>query len=338
MRYAFLFAFLILTSPAIAAGGDLQIASIGDFQLESGELIRDCKIAYRTFGSLNSKKNNVIVMPTWFDGTSKGLLDYELIGPGKMADSNKYFVIAIDALSNGVSSSPSNSPSQTGKNFPAITIADMVESQHRLLTEHLDIDHANAIIGISMGGMQTFQWLASYPNFMDVAIPIDGTPKMTSYDIIQWRVHDSLIGIMQVAGHSNASIADIISPLNLLTLWTPEYLVDTVAADDVDTFLHESRTSYSNFDADNYVSQLRAMLKHNVFGDSEGGRQAYLDKALARVLVIGVEGDHMVNPTPAKVLAGNLDAKYFAVDSLCGHMGTTCEAADVQKAVHAFLR
>ena len=275
MRCTFLYVLLTLTSSAIAAGGDLQIAAIGDFQLASGKAIRDCKIAYRTFGTLNSKKSNVIVIPTWFDGTSADLLDYELIGPGKMADSNKYFVIAIDALSNGVSSSPSNSPGQSGKNFPVITIADMVESQHWLLTEHLDIHHAQAVIGISMGGMQTFQWLASYPNFMDVAIPIDGSPKLTSYDIIQWRVHDSLIDVMQAAGHSNSTIADAISQLTLLTLWTPEHLVDAVAAEDLDSFLQESRESYADFDAHDYVSQLRAMLTHDVFGASQGGRWVY---------------------------------------------------------------
>lgn len=337
-RFALLFVLMKFTSPAIAAGDELQIASIGDFQLVSGEVIRDCEIGYRTFGTLNSKKSNIIVMPTWFDGTSKGLLDYELIGPGKTADSNEYFVIAIDALSNGVSSSPSNSPSQSGKDFPVITIADMVESQHRLLTDHLDIDHAKAIIGVSMGGMQTFQWLASYPNFMDVAIPIDGSPKLTSYDIIQWRVHDSMIGVMQAVGHNNASIADAVSQLTLLTLWTPEHLVDTVAAEDVDSFLQESRKSYADFNANNYVSQLRAMLTHNVFGSSQGGRQAYIDTAGARILIIRVAGDHMVNQTPAKNLSDDLDASYFAVDSLCGHMGTTCEAGDVEAQVHAFLR
>ena len=338
MRYRHSFVLLTLAYSAVAANGDQQIASIGDLRLESGEIIRDCKIGYRTLGTLNAKKSNVIVMPTWFDGTSAGLLDYEVIGPGKVADSNKYFVIAIDALGNGVSSSPSNSPSQSGKNFPLITIADMVQSQHRLLTEHLDIHHAKAIIGVSMGGMQTFQWLASYPNFMDVAIPIDGSPKLTSYDIIQWRIHDSMINVMQAAGHSNAAIAEEVSQLSLLTLWTPEHLVNTVAPEDVEAFLEESMKSYSGFNAYNYVSQLRAMLKHNVFGTTPDGRQAYLDKAVARVLIIGVASDHMVNPVPAKKLSDELDASYLAVDSDCGHMGTTCESGVVETEVQAFLR
>jgi len=68
--------------------------------------------------------------------------------------------------------------------------------QHILLTRHLGIEHARVVMGISMGGMQTFQWMGQYPEFMDKAIPIDGSPRMTSYDLLQcvsfWsRVTDS---------------------------------------------------------------------------------------------------------------------------------------------------
>jgi len=97
----------LLTLPVLAQEGAQQFASLGDFKLTSGEVIRDCRIGYRTFGQLNADKSNVILFPTWATGTTEKLQGQ--VGPGKLADSSKYFVVLVDAFANGVSSSPSNS-------------------------------------------------------------------------------------------------------------------------------------------------------------------------------------------------------------------------------------
>jgi homoserine O-acetyltransferase/O-succinyltransferase len=149
-----LFSFAsVLAQPASAQ--DQKFASLGKFKLESGEVIRDCRIGYRTFGHLNADASNTILMPTWANGTTEQIKSN--IGPNAVVDAADYFVIAIDALSNGVSSSPSNSSSQPRMKFPKITLRDMVNSQYQVLTGTLGIKHLRAVVGVSMGGMQAFE-------------------------------------------------------------------------------------------------------------------------------------------------------------------------------------
>ncbi len=111
---------------AIATAQELQFANLGDFKLQSGEVIRDCRIGYRTFGHLKSGPSNAILFTTWFGGTTQELI--EMIGPQGL-DPGKYFVIAVDAIGDGVSTSPSNSKSQSRMKFPKFTITDMVLQQ-----------------------------------------------------------------------------------------------------------------------------------------------------------------------------------------------------------------
>jgi homoserine O-acetyltransferase len=332
-----LLAFSLICATAAADSGQ-QMATIGDLQLASGETLHDAQVGYRTAGTSNEDKTNVIVFLTWFTGTTVDLFNSQLIGPGKLADTDQYFVIAIDALGNGVSTSPSNSQKQPGKQFPGITISDMASSQHELLTEHLGITQADAVMGISMGGMQTFTWMGQYPNFMNKAIPIDGSPRMTSYDLLQWQTHEEAIVTMQEAGVENEEITGFLAYLNLLTLWTPGYFVENITPEDLPQFLEDSSQGYVDMDASDYLSQLRAMMQQDVYAANNTSDIPYLDKVKADVLVISATGDQMVNPEPGKVLSRNLNARHEEINSNCGHIGTTCEAASVSSLVHAFLK
>src|ERR1700674_909672 len=85
------------------------------------------------------------------------------VGASNVVDNGKYFVILVDSIGNGASSSPSNSKAQPLMKFPEYSIHDMVESEHRLATEVLHLSHLHAVIGISMGGMQAFRGAVLYP-------------------------------------------------------------------------------------------------------------------------------------------------------------------------------
>ncbi len=183
MRHRVL-ATLVCVLSLVAGGGSAhqpnqpphQLFRIGDLTLESGEAIKDFSISYVTHGTLNAKKSNAVLMVTAISGNHHRL-DF-LIGPGKALDTNKYFIICTDAIGNGLTTSPSNSSAQPHMTFPKFVIRDMVTSQKRLL-DHLGINHLVAVIGPSMGGMQTLQWGVSYPDMMDslvALVPLAKTP------------------------------------------------------------------------------------------------------------------------------------------------------------------
>jgi homoserine O-acetyltransferase len=329
---------LALACSSAVADSPQQMASIGDLELSSGETLLDARVGFRTAGTLNADKSNVVVFLTWFTGTTGSLIKWEKIGPGKLADSDRYYVIAIDALGNGVSSSPSNSPQQPGKQFPRISIADMVNSQHALLTQHLGISRAYAVMGISMGGMQTFRWIGQHPGFMKKAIAIDGSPAPTSYDLLQWQTHEKAITMMQQAGIENTDIMNFTSTLSLLTLWTPGYFVEKITPDELPKFIADSSQGSGEGNANDYLVQLRAMISHNVYATDAPDETPYLERVRADLLVIGTNDDHMVNQTPGKILSRSLNEDHVALESNCGHLGSGCEGAQVLQAVHSFLQ
>ena len=314
------------------AAAEQLFADIGDLHLTSGDVIEHCRVGYRTYGELNADKSNVLIFPTWFTGRTEMLEETALVGSGRLADSDKYFVITFDALGNGVSTSPSNV-----EDFPRISTLDMVRSQYKVLTEHLGIDHVAVVMGISMGGMQTFSWLARYPGFMDKAVPIDGSPQMTSFDLLQWQTHRELIRTLQAAEFDDREILSLINRVSLLSLFTPEYFVERVSRENLPGFIEQSVREYEGMTADDYVSQLDAMIDHDLLGPDDRSARDFIDKVSADVLIIGVPSDHMVNQQPAKELAPKIGAEYFEIESNCGHVGSSCEGASVLRRVASFL-
>ena len=288
----------------------LHLAHLGDFKLDSGQTIRDCVVGYRTYGELASDKSNAIVVLTWFGGTTEGLETW--VGPGKLYDTSKYFVISIDAFGDGISSSPSNGANET------FTMRDMVRAQHELLTRELKLDHVFAVSGLSMGGMQTFQWIASYPDFMTKAVPIVGSTKLTSYDQLLWD--SELNAIEQPGGLKTA--ADI----NEMHLHTPAWFAAHVT--DVDKLMRSHEAALEKLDAKDYASQLRAMIGLDIGATPQ---------KIPPALVVVSEQDLMVNPAPAREFARETHSELLTLTSDCGHLATSCESERMVKAVHAFL-
>jgi len=322
----------------LASLAQQQFANIGDLKLQSGGVIRDCRIGYRTFGQLNSNKSNVIVFPTWAGGTTEQLQSN--IGPGKLVDSTSYFVIAIDALSNGVSSSPSNSRQQRRMRFPQFTLRDTVESQHVLLTEVLKIYHVKAVVGISMGGMQTFQWIVSYPDFMDQAVPIVGSPRLAPYDLLLWQAQ--IEALMRDRDWNGGNYTT--NPARALDFAFGELLLTTPSdynrhktREQVLADLEKARADAKRFDANDKIRQDQAMMALDVSREFGGSLERAAQAVKAKVFVVVAQFDHTVTPGPATEFARLLGAPLLELESDCGHLSTACESAKLNQAVAEFL-
>jgi homoserine O-acetyltransferase len=321
----------------VARAQTLQFAELGDFKLESGEVIRDCRIGYRTFGTLNSNQSNAVLFPTWALGTTEQLAGS--IGSNKLVDSTKYYVIAVDALANGVSSSPSNSQSQPRMKFPKITIRDMVNTQHELLTKTLHLNHVMAVMGISMGGMQTFQWIVSYPDFMDKAIPIVGSPQPTPYDLVFIRAQLRAITTDPDWNNGNytnnpARVAE--AEFLALILTTPDEYNRHMTRERLVRELDKAKNT-PGFDSNDKIRQLQAITALDVSAPFGGDMERAAAAVKAKLFVISARKDHAVNPTPALDFALLLRAQTFVMEGDCGHLSPGCESQEVNRSVAAFL-
>ena len=217
--------------------GELRFAEIGDFLLESGKVIKDCRLGYRTFGKINADKSNIVLFPTWFMGTTEEILSTGFVGAGKIVDTEKHFVIAFDNIGGGVSSSPSNSKAQPDKTFPEFSLRDMVKAQYILLSEHLHIKGVHAVVGISMGGMQALQWIVMYPDFMKKAVSILGTTRTTAYDLLVWQSEIYAIEAALVCKDKGYNALRPIVPFHMLALKTPHYYASKVKNDELNEMI-----------------------------------------------------------------------------------------------------
>jgi homoserine O-acetyltransferase len=314
-----------------------QFAALGDFKLRSGQAILDCRIGYRTFGKLNQQKSNAIIFPTWASGTTEQLKSN--IGPDRLVDTDKYFVIAIDALGNGVSSSPSNSQRQPRMAFPQFSLRDTVETQHQLLTRVLRLNHVKAVIGVSMGGMQTFQWLVAYPDFMDQAIPIVGSPRLATYDLLLWQAQiDAIMNDRdwQNGNYTTNPARKVEYEFGELLLTTPDNYNQKVTREQLFAGLTKAERD-PGFDANDKIRQAQAMLALDVSQDFGGSMERAAAAVRAKTFVIVSRFDHVVTPGPAREFARLLRAQMLELDSDCGHLAPSCDAQRVNQAVAAFL-
>jgi homoserine O-acetyltransferase len=149
---------------------------LGDFLTQSGEIIRDARLSWKTHGTLAPGKNNVVMYPCSY-GAKHPDLEW-LIGPDEILDPTRYFIVIADMFSNGLSSSAATLP-----DFPAVVTSwDNVQAQHRLLREQFGIERIHAVYGFSMGAQQAYHWAAAFPDEVDHAFVVCGSARTATHN------------------------------------------------------------------------------------------------------------------------------------------------------------
>ena len=174
-------ALAVMAWTALAVGAQAQIPEaksqtwiVPQFRFHDGSVLAQMKVHYLTLGS---PSNPAVLVLHGTGGDGAGMLNPnfggQLFGPGQPLDAARWFIIVPDTIGAGESSKPSDG---LHMRFPAYDYTDMIEAQHRLLTEHLGIRHLAVVTGNSMGGMLSWQWAEQYPDFMDAIVPLASTP------------------------------------------------------------------------------------------------------------------------------------------------------------------
>lgn len=142
------------TNPDHGTRNQLALPTIS---LESGAVLTDAQVSYRTYGSLSSTGDNAVLLFTYYTGDDRSYQPW--IGPGRPLDPSEHFVVVVDHFGNGVSTSPSN----TGTPFPEVRVGDSVAAAE-LVLDHLGVRHLCLVGGWSLGGMQSLEFAARYPD------------------------------------------------------------------------------------------------------------------------------------------------------------------------------
>jgi homoserine O-acetyltransferase/O-succinyltransferase len=330
MRHAVaaLAASLMFSVPAHAADPQPGDFVIKDFRFHNGEVLPELKLHYVTIGAPTGEP---VLVLHGSSGSSQTMLGNnfagELFGPGQPLDTNKYFIVAPDAIGAGKSSKPSNG---LRTKFPQFTYEDQVVAQYRLLTEHLHINHVKLIIGQSMGGMHAWMWGEMHPDFMSVLVPMGSQP--TAMSGRNWMLRRMMIEIIKAdPAYNNGNYTEQPPSFALAAKFfsmatsggTRHYAHTASTREKADKLVEERLAARFTADANDYIYAYNASRDY----DPAPG----LEKIKARVLAINA-GDDERNPAELGITAREIkrvkNGRYFEIppsDTTRGH-GTSGDA------------
>jgi homoserine O-acetyltransferase/O-succinyltransferase len=288
------------SAPTVLAGQTESEFIIKDFHLNSGEVLPELRLHYVTLGAphRNSSReidNAVLLLHSTGSDTTEFFepaFSGPLYGPGQPFDLTKFYLIIPDAIGHGKSSKPSDG---MRAHFPHYGYEDIVTAQHRLVTESLGVTHLRLVLGVSMGGMQTWLWGERYPEMIDGLFPISSLPVETGGRNRLWR-HTVVEAIRKDPEWKNGDYQQQphgysrIVPLIAIMVNNPVRQYEqypTRAAADV-WYEQMTQGAYKHADANDRLYQYEASSDYNPDPD--------LEKIKAKLVLIVFEDDQINSP------------------------------------------
>jgi len=322
--------------------GPFELVDIGRLELAEGGVLEACLLAVATHGKLNQAKDNAILVPTWYSGTSK-IMEQVYIGPGRALDSNRYFIIVVNQIGNGLSLSPHNASAPiSGPDFPKVRISDDVRAQHRLLTEHFGIQRLALVTGGSMGAQQTYEWAVRYPHMVERAAPIAGTACNTEHDFLfAETLMEAMTSDPEFQDGRYACAADVATGLKrhakLWTVmgWSTEFFrADRHRAlgfDSMQAFVDGFMTGYFGpMDPNNLLCMAWKWQRGDVSLHTGGDRASALGRIRARTYVMPISSDMFFPPSDCLMEQQWVpNSEFRPIMSIDGHLalfGTDAQA------------
>jgi homoserine O-acetyltransferase len=368
------------TSEEELPGKIVQLGQDGPLRLDCGVELAKFNVAYQTYGELNAQKTNAVMVCHALTGdqfvaethpiTGKDGWWSQIIGPGKIFNTNKYFVICANVLGGCMGSTgPKEINSETGKiwglDFPVITIRDIVRAQVRLI-DHLGIDQLFAVIGGSMGGMQALEWVASFQDRVFAAIPIATAARHSSQNIAFHEVgRQAIMADLDWCGgdylnqgknpHRGLAVARMTAHITYLSETAlhrkfgrrlqdrKEFTYGFDADFQVESYLrHQGSTFVDRFDANSYLYITRAMDYFDLAAEHEGILANAFKGAKTRCCVFSFTTDWLF-PTEENrqivralnAVAANVSFAEIASDN--GHDAFLMDEPEFHKVLAGFL-
>ncbi len=329
--------------------------------LKSGEVLPQFDLTYETYGELNTDASNAVLVCHALSGTHHVAGKYKkddkhagwwdnLIGPGKPLDTNKFFVIGVNNLggchgSSGPSSINPKTKQQWGASFPIVTVEDWVDSQARL-ADYLGINQLAAVLGGSLGGMQTLQWSIAYPERIRHAMVIASAPNLTAQNmafnevarqaiITDPEFHDGDYYEHGVVPRRGLRIARMLGHITYLSddamgKKFGRKIKDVIKYGFDVEFEMESYLRYQgdkfadSFDGNSYIRMTRALDYYDPAVNFDGNLSQALAHIKAQFLVLSFTSDWRFSPSRSReivkaLLDNELTVSYAEVIATHGH-------------------
>ncbi len=313
---------------------------IHDFKFESGKVISDLSIEYavqgiKKFDEQGKVTNAFLYLHGWSGDYASVENLSSVIGPGKVIDTNKFYVISPTALGTPGSSCPSSTG--MGINFPEYTVKDMAVAQHELISQGLGIEHLQGIMGTSMGGFQVLHWALEYPDFMNFIILHATSHHLSNRMFGVYHLMNQIIEGDHEYNNGKyvqnpVKVMEHVAYLSYLWSLSPEnYEHCFESKNEFLKSVNERKADSINWDANDLVWRNKAMFNHDLAHD--------LSQINVPSLVIGIHQDQIVDEKfsvmPLKESLKN--SEIFLYDSIWGHYGCIRDVLKASSAIKRFL-